>query len=214
MDIKWYGHACFRIRRKNAVVVTDPFPRSLGYNRPRTRADIVTISHDHPHHSARTGFQGAPFFITGPGEYEVAGIFVTGIRTYHDTQKGAERGSNTVYMIRFDELNVCHLGDLGHVPSQSQVEDLSEVDVLLIPVGGGGALTPAMAAETISLIEPRIVIPMHYKTDVYDGGLLPVEQFLKVMGVKVKDVSVEDELKIRSRTQLPDETQIVLLSYK
>ncbi len=213
MEIKWYGHACFRIREKSAVVVTDPFPPSLGYHRPRVRADIVTISHYHENHSSLKGFQGTPFVIDAPGEYEVRGVFVTGIRTYHDQKKGKARGYNTVYLFRFNDLTVCHLGDLGHIPTQEQVEELSEVDVLLVPVGGGGALTAAMAAEVISLIEPHIVIPMHYRTEVYAGRkLAPVEPFLKAMGAK--DVPVQDELKISSRASLPEETQIVLLRYE
>lgn len=213
MEIKWYGHACFRIREKSAVVVTDPFPPTLGYYRPRIRADIVTISHYHENHSSLKGFQGTPFIIDAPGEYEVKGVFVTGIRTYHDTKQGKVRGYNTVYLFNFDELTVCHLGDLGHIPTQEQIEELSEVDVLLIPVGGAGALNAAMAAEVISLIEPRIVVPMHYRTEVYaDKKLDPVEPFLKTMGVK--DVPRQSELTVSSRSTLPEETQIVLLSYE
>ncbi|MCZ7568671.1 MAG: MBL fold metallo-hydrolase [Ardenticatenaceae bacterium] len=210
MEIKWFGHSCFRLRDKAGVVVTDPFPRTLGYERPRLRADIVTVSHPHENHSDIRGFQGEPFVIDGPGEYEVNGIFVTGVRTYHDGTKGKQRGFNTIYLIQYQDMNVCHLGDLGHVPTQDQVEELSEVDVLLVPVGGGGALTSAQAAEVVSLIEPRLVIPMHYRTEVYTGDLDPVDKFLKEMGLK--DAPVEEELK-RSKSQLPEETEVVVLTY-
>lgn len=210
MEIKWFGHSCFRLRDKAGVVVTDPFPRTLGYERPRLRADIVTISHPHENHSDTRGFQGEPFIINGPGEYEVNGIFVTGIRTYHDGKRGKQRGFNTIYLIQYEDLSVCHLGDLGHVPTQDQVEELSEVDVLLIPVGSGGALNSAQAAEVVSLLEPHLVVPMHYRTDAYKGGLDPVDKFLKEMGLK--DVPVEEELKL-TRSQLPEETQVVVLAY-
>lgn len=211
MDIKWYGHSCFRLRDRAGIVVTDPFPRTLGYERPpRLRADIVTISHEHENHSDLRGFQGEPFVINGPGEYEVSGIFVTGIRTFHDNKKGKDRGFNTIYLIQYEDMSVCHLGDLGHVPSQEQVEELNEVDILLVPVGGAGALTAAQAAEVVSLIEPRLVVPMHYRTEVYSGQLEPVEKFLKEMGLK--EVPTEAELKV-TKNQLPEETQVVLLSY-
>ncbi|MDQ7028405.1 MAG: MBL fold metallo-hydrolase [Ardenticatenia bacterium] len=212
MEIKWYGHACFRVREKSAVVITDPFPPSLGYYRPRMRADIVTISHYHKNHCALKGFQGSPFVIDAPGEYEVKGVFVTGIRTYHDRQQGRVRGYNTVYLFRFDGLTVCHLGDLGHIPNQEQVEELSEVDILLIPVGGAGTLNAAMAAEVISLIEPRVVVPMHYRTEAYANGLDPVEPFLKAMGAK--EVPRHNRLTVSSRASLPEETQIVLLTFE
>ncbi|HYN87697.1 MAG TPA: MBL fold metallo-hydrolase [Ardenticatenaceae bacterium] len=211
MDIKWLGHSCFRVRDKAGIVVTDPFPRGLGYERPaRLRADVVTVSHDHENHSDTRGFLGEPFIVRGPGEYEINGIFVTGIRTYHDNKKGKERGFNTIYLIQYDDLSVCHLGDLGHVPTQEQVEELSEVDVLLVPVGGGYALSAAQAAEVVSLIEPRLVVPMHYQTDVHVNGLEPVEKFLKEMGLK--EAPVEEELKI-TKSQLPEETQVVVLAY-
>lgn len=209
MKIKWYGHSCFRISESGQAAVTDPFPTDIGYHRPRTRADIVTVSHPHPNHNDLTGFKEDPFVIDGPGEYEISGIFVNGIRTYHDKKKGAERGYNTVYVFRFGDTAICHLGDLGHIPNQSQVDEIGEVDVLLTPVGGAGALNASMAAEVISLIEPGLVIPMHYATDVYEDGLDPVEPFLKAMGVK--DVAVEDDLTLRSTPS--EDTEVILLSY-
>ncbi len=138
MEIKWYGHSCFRLKDKSGIAFTDPFPLlGAGYNRPKSKADIVTISHDHPNHASLEGFTTEPFVITRPGEYEVSSIFVTSIRTYHDNKKGQERGYNNVMLFQFDDVSVCHLGDLGHVLSQEEVEKLSEVDVLLVPVGGG-----------------------------------------------------------------------------
>lgn len=214
MNIKWFGHACFRLKDRYGTAFTDPFPpQKFGdYNRSKNKADIVTISHQHPNHSSVENFNGSPYVITRPGEYEVNGIFVTAIRTFHDNKKGADRGYNNVMLFQFDDLSICHLGDLGHILSQKEVEQLSSVDILLIPVGGnpGGTLNASQAAEVISLIEPYIVIPMHYKTPAYPGKLDSVDKFLKEMGST--SPSTEDELKI-TRSNLPEETQVVLLNY-
>ncbi len=212
MDIKWYGHSCFRLKDRNGTVWTDPFPvQGLGYTRPKAKADIITISHEHENHASLDGFTNEPYVITRPGEYEVNGIFVTSIRTQRDAQKSAERGHNNIMLIQFDDLSACHLGDLGHIPTQDEVEKLGEVDVLLVPVGGGGTLNAAQAVEVISLIEPFIVIPMHYQTPGYAGDLEPVEKFLKAMGAT--SPTTLDELKL-SRSSLPEETQLILLNYE
>lgn len=212
MNIKWFGHACFRLKDRYGTAFTDPFPPQLGYNRPKSKSDIVTISHNHENHASLENFTGSPYVITRPGEYEVNGIFVTAIRTYHDAKKGAERGYNNVMLFQFDDLSICHLGDLGHVLSQKEVEQLNSVDILLVPVGGndGGTLNASQAAEVISLIEPYIVIPMHYKTTAYPGNLDSVEKFLKEMGSTPP--SPIDELKI-TKSNLPEETQVVLFNY-
>ncbi|MCB9172831.1 MAG: MBL fold metallo-hydrolase [Ardenticatenales bacterium] len=213
MNIKWYGHACFRLKDTQGTVFTDPFPmKGIGYSRPRTKAEIVTISHDHPNHASLDGFTNEPYVITRPGEYEVNGIFVTTIRTYHDDEKGNQRGYNNITLVQFDDLSVCHLGDLAHLLTQSDVEKLNEVDVLLVPVGGanGNTLNAAQAAEVISLIEPYYVVPMHYQTEVHSGGLDSLDKFLKEMGTSSPEVL--DELKV-SRSTLPEETQVVVLGY-
>ena len=210
MEITWYGHACFRLSDRGVVVVTDPFGEHLAYARPRIRADVVTISHEHPGHSNRIGFRGGPRFFDGPGEYEVRGVFVTGIATYHDSRSGSSRGRNTVFLFEFNGLTVCHLGDLGHVPTQSQVEALSDVDVLLIPVGGLHTIDASKATEVISLIEPRLVIPMHYKTPREEARLHTVDRFLKEMGLA--PTSPQPELRI-TKSSLPDETQVILLDH-
>lgn len=211
MDITWYGHSCFRLGDRGVSIVTDPTPDDMGYDRPRIRADVVTISHDHPGHNNRIGFRGGPKFFDGPGEYEVKDVFITGIASYHDGRSGAVRGRNTVFVFDFDGVTVCHLGDLGHVLDQSQVEALNDVDVLLIPVGGLHTLDAPKAAEVISLIEPRLVVPMHYKTPFETAKLQPVDAFLKEMGATV--TATETELKV-IKSALPEETQVVLLDYK
>lgn len=211
MDITWYGHACFRLRGREGTVVTDPFDKSVGYSLPRITANIVTISHDHPGHNNARAVKGNPYVIAGPGEYEVHGIFVFGIPTFHDKRQGRDRGANVVYLIEMEGLTVCHLGDLGHVPTQSQAEALSEVDVLLIPVGGASTLSAAAAAEVINLIEPRLIIPMHYKTRATKMRLASVNKFLREMGVKKS--APEGSLKVTAGA-LPDETRVVLLEPK
>jgi L-ascorbate metabolism protein UlaG (beta-lactamase superfamily) len=211
MDITWYGHSCFRLSDRGVTIVTDPPSDDMGYDRPRIRADVVTISHEHPGHNNRVGFRGGPKFFDGPGEYEVKGVFITGINTYHDTRNGATRGRNTVFVFEIDGVTICHLGDLGHVPSQSQVEALSDVDVLLIPVGGLHTIDGSKATEVISLIEPRLVIPMHYKTPVEKAKLQTLNKFLKEMGLA--PMPAQPELKV-TKSSLPDETQVMVLDHK
>jgi L-ascorbate metabolism protein UlaG (beta-lactamase superfamily) len=211
MHITWYGHSCFRLRSRKGSVVTDPFSEEIGYNLPRLRADIVTVSHNHPDHSNVKGVKGNPKVIDGPGEYEIKGIFIIGISAFHDGRRGKLRGRNTVYVFDFEELTVCHLGDLGHVPTESELEDLGDVDVLLIPVGGVTTIEPAKASEVISLVEPRIVIPMHYRTKALkDSKLRPVDQFLTEMGVKKTDP--QDSLDV-TKGKLPTDTQVVMMNY-
>lgn len=208
MEVMWYGHACFRLRDRNITIVTDPYGKSIGYSLPRIQANVVTISHGHADHNYVEGIKGDPKIIDGPGEYEVRGVFITGIPTFHDARKGAKRGKNTVFLFEFNDLTICHLGDLGHVPTQSQIEALSEVDVLLIPVGAVYTINAAQAAEIVSLLEPRLVIPMHYKTPALDIKLDGVSKFLKEMGLK--RLAPQDSLKVTKST-LPEETQVVLL---
>ena len=211
MDITWYGHSCFRLGERGVTIVTDPPSDDMGYDRPRIRADVITISHEHPGHNNRIGFRGGPRIFDGPGEYEVKGVFVTGIAMYHDGRRGATRGRNTVFLFEFGGITVCHLGDLGHVPTQTQVEALSDVNVLLIPVGGLHTIDAAKAAEVISLIEPNLVIPMHYKTPVEKAKLHTVTKFLKEMGLA--SIPPVPELKV-TKSSLPQETEVVLLDYK
>jgi len=211
MEITWYGHACFRLRDKGATVVTDPYDQSVGYALPRVRADIVTVSHNHADHNYASGIKGTPKVVDGPGEYEIKGVFITGIATFHDRKKGAQRGRNTVFLFEFDGLTICHLGDLGHVPTQAQVEALSDVDILLIPVGGVSTIAASQAAEVVSLLEPKIVIPMHYKTKAFALKLASVNRFLQEMGLK--KLAAQESLKVTAST-LPEETQIVLLDYR
>ncbi|MHB0878020.1 MAG: MBL fold metallo-hydrolase [Anaerolineae bacterium] len=208
MDITWYGGACFRLRDRSVTVVADPYGKSLGLKLPKLTADIVTVSHDHPNHNYVEGVKGDPFVINGPGEYEVKGLFVTGVAMWHDDKAGADRGRNTINLFDFADTTVCHLGDLGHVPTQAQVEGMGNVGVLLVPVGGHRTIDASRAAEVISLIEPSIVVPMHYALPGLAVDLDPLEAFLKEMGVK--DPERRESLVVTNK-QLPAETQVVIL---
>ncbi|MGB8648645.1 MAG: MBL fold metallo-hydrolase [Anaerolineae bacterium] len=211
MEIDWFGHSCFRLRTREITVVNDPYEKSIGLSLPRPRADIVTISHNHQGHDNIDGVRGGPKVVSGPGEYEIGGAFITGVRTFHDKKNGKERGKNTSYVITMDGLNVCHLGDLGHVPTQAQAEEFGNVDILLVPVGGVSTINASEAAEVISLFEPMVVIPMHYRVPELAFKLDGVDKFIKEMGLKKAD-SVET-FKV-TRDGLPKETQVVILDMK
>lgn len=213
MEIVWHGHSCFRmIERGMASVVTDPYDDSIGYSALKLKADIVTVSHDAPGHNNLDAVKGGEVHpITGPGEYEIGGVFITGLSTDTDKKRKADGKRNTLYLFDFDGLTVAHLGDLDHVPSQAQIEALGSVDVALVPVGGGGGLNAAQAAEVVSLLEPSVVIPMHYKTDETALKLDPVGKFLKEMGLGT--LKPEASIKL-TKSSLPGETKVVLLDYK
>ena len=210
MDISWLGHSCFKIRGTRATVVTDPYSPDLGYSLGKPTADIVTVSHQHPGHAYIQGVGGDPKPVTGPGEYEISGILLIGMATFHDQEKGRQRGKNTIYLVEVDEMVVCHLGDLGHVLTTEQVEEIEHVDVLLLPVGGVSTISAAMAAEVVRQLEPKVVVPMHYKTEALHRELEPVDRFLKEMGVK--EVSSRPKLSF-TKANLPISTQVFLLDY-
>lgn len=211
MDITWYGHSCFRVvERGYATVVTDPFDASLGYEPLRLKADIVTVSHDAPGHNNLAVVKGATHVIQGPGEYEIGEVFIIGVATYDPTREVPRR--NVVYVLDYSALTVAHLGDLDHVPSQSMIDALGPVDIALVPVGGGGGLSSGQAAEVISLLEPSIVVPMHFQTPALLGlNLDPVDRFLKEMGIN--SIEAQGMLRVAPGV-LPEQTQVVLLDYQ
>lgn len=214
MEITWYGHACFRLKDRNITAVTDPYDKTLGLPLPRPKADIVTISHPVAHHNYAAGVKGEFKVIDSPGEYEIGGVFITGIHMVAPPKKGSEAAptaQNNIFVFYMDGLAICHLGDLSHVPTQNQVEDMGSIEVLLIPVGGQNALNAAQAAEVISLIEPQVVVPMHYNLPGLTVKLDPVDKFLKEMGLTKADTI--DALKL-TKANLPEETQIILLDAK
>jgi len=208
MELQWLGHSCFRIRGRDSTIVTDPPARSTGYALSALAADVVTVSHQHPGHNAVEGCTGEPRVIEGPGEYEVAGVLIDGVSTFHDNNRGQDLGRNTVYVIEVEDLRICHLGDLGHVPTAEQSEAMGEIDVLLVPVGGHNTIDAAAAAEVVSQLEPKVVVPMHYRTDVEKAELDSVEPFLKQMGLS--EIAPQPRLTLTAST-LPSQTQVVVL---
>lgn len=207
-EIKWFGHACFRIRAREATILTDPVPRSLGYKVDKQRADIVTLSHGHPGHNALEIINTEYKVVDGPGEYEMNEVFITGIRTYHDTERGAQHGRNTAYIIEVENMTICHLGDLGHQLSEEQVEAMQRVDILIIPVGGGTVLDAARASEVAGQLEAKMVIPMQYRTPYGDHDRQEVERFLKEMAAP--ELSAVEKITVRP-SDLRETTEVVVL---
>jgi L-ascorbate metabolism protein UlaG (beta-lactamase superfamily) len=208
-EFRWFGHSCFRIKAREATVLTDPVGRVTGYAMPKQQVDIVTLSHDHPGHANLDAVRPEYQLVKGPGEYELHEVFITGIRTYHDDEKGKKLGYNTVYLIELEGMIICHLGDLGHSLSEEQAEAMAGCDVLLVPAGGGTVLDPVRAAEVISQLEPKIVIPMHYATDIGDKTLGGVDAFCKQLGVEMP--APEEKLVLR-QSDLGEAMRLVILT--
>jgi L-ascorbate metabolism protein UlaG (beta-lactamase superfamily) len=213
MEITWYGHSCFRFSERNmASVVTDPYDSAtIGYSPLKLKADIVTISHDAAGHNNADAVKGTSHTFTGPGEYEVGGVFITGVQTNGHSKNDNGEPPNTLYVFDYDGLTIAHLGDLKKVPSQTQVEALGSVNVVLVPVGGGGGLNAAKAAEAVSLLEPNIVIPMHFSLPESKLPLDSLDKFLKEMGLS--SIERQSSLKV-NRTGLPDETHVMVLEHQ
>ncbi len=212
MDVTWLGHGCFRLRGKNAAVVMDPYPPTIGLRLPRQDADVITVSHDHENHNYTQAVREATYEITGPGEYEVAGVSVLGFPTFHDAEKGAKLGRNTVYLVEIDDVRVCHLGDLGHGLGDTEAEAVASADVLLVPVGGNVAITAVEAAEVVRQLEPRYVVPMHYAIPGLKVKLDGVERFLKEMAVTAMEP--QPKLSVQATSAAEWETKVVVLEPK
>ncbi len=214
MIITWLGQSAFKLQDKissdGITVVIDPYGKETGLKMPSFEADIVTVSHNHPDHNNVEALRDTPFIIDCAGEYDTKGILIEGIDSYHDEEEGKLRGGNIIYRIEIDDISIVHLGDLGHVLSNEQLEKLVGTDILMIPVGGKSTLDAKKAVEVISQIEPRIVIPMHYKVD----GLAyedfdPIEKFVKELGI---EPSREEKLKISKKDLPQEEMELVILS--
>jgi L-ascorbate metabolism protein UlaG (beta-lactamase superfamily) len=212
MEITWYGLSCFRLTERGmATVVTDPYDYAVvGYEPLKLRTDIVTISHAAPGHSFEKAIKTKARLINGPGEYEIGGVFITAVQTNGEKRPQGEM-KNILDVFDYDGVSVAHLGDLRLVPTQAQIEALGNVDVALVPVGGGGGLNAAKAAEVVSVLEPGIVIPMHYQTPECKIQLASLNKFLKEMGLG--SAEPEPSLKV-TRSTVPTETRVVVLDYK
>lgn len=189
MNIQYYGHSCFKIITKpagrateNVVIFLDPFDKSVGLRPPQGSADIVLVSHDHYDHNNISAIKGNPIAINMPGEYSIKAINITGIETFHDEKEGAERGRNAVFIIDSEDMRVCHLGDLGTDLSPQQLEKINGIDILFIPIGGKYTLNGKKSAEVVRKIEPKIVIPMHYKMKGTTLDIADEKDFCNEMG--------------------------------
>ncbi|PJA92296.1 hypothetical protein CO134_00815 [Candidatus Kuenenbacteria bacterium CG_4_9_14_3_um_filter_39_14] len=218
MQIQWFGQSCFKITSKSTngdvILVTDPYANKYGLKKPKLSADIITVSHNHEDHNDCQSVKGTsntpdPFIIKGPGEYEFKGIFIYGIPSYHDNEHGAQRGQNTIYVISTEGITVTHLGDIGERElTAEQLEYVEDSDILLIPVGGKYTIDGKEAAKLVSQIEPRIVIPMHYKIPGLNLDIDSAEKFIKEIGNKKEEL---DKLKIYKKDLPQEETKLIIL---
>lgn len=212
MDIIYFGHSSFLLKGKSASVITDPFDSDMvGMKFPKVAADIVTISHDHADHNNADAVADTKKVVPGPGEYEVSGVSILGFKSFHDNKKGEERGKNTIFVIEIDEMRIAHLGDLGHTLSDKLIENLGDIDILLLPVGGHFTIGSSEAVSVLQAIEPNIVIPMHYKTSEHKketfDALSSVDDFLAACDLPVEKLP---KLSIKKENLL-DESKAVIL---
>lgn len=210
MIIEYNGHACFTIKTSLGIIVTDPFGEDIPYPIKELSADIVTISHDHFDHNAVKRVKGNPYIVKDVGEYIHKGIKIKGIKAAHDKTKGTQRGKVNIFTIEAEGIKLCHLGDLGELLSGAQLRDLESVDILLIPVGGFYTIEPDEAKATIKSINPKVAIPMHYKTDyIKEWNIKPVDEFLKDIPYPVRRIE-SNKVEINKET-LPKSTEVYLL---
>ena len=214
MQIIWQGQSFFQIlirKGKESVIriAIDPFDEQIGLKPPTCEADIVLVTHSHYDHNNIKAIKGNPFLISGPGEYEIKGVFIQGISSFHDNVQGKERGENTIYTLESEGIKICHLGDLGQKElTDEQLEKIGEVDILMIPVGGVYTISAKEAAKIISQIEPKIVMPMHYHIPKLKIKLEGLDKFLKMMGVKTPEISKKLSV---SQKNLPSEGMKIII---
>ncbi len=214
MQIKYIGHASFFIKTKTARVVTDPFdPKMVGLKFPKTEADIVTISHQHQDHNFLGQISGEPLVVDWPGEFEKSGVRVFGYKTYHDKEQGVKRGENILYKIEAEDISLLHCGDLGMVLSEETVDEIGEVDIIFIPVGGFYTIDASDAQEVVKRVEPSIVIPMHYGSPQLNQEtfkeLSPISEFLEKYGVS--ESQTVDQLVVKKEDLVAEEMKVTPL---
>lgn len=192
------------------MIFTDPFNKEIGLTPPRGQADIITISHQHFDHNNSESLSGEFLALAGPGEYEVKGVNIQGILSFHDNKEGRERGINTIFAIEVEGVRICHLGDLGQEKlTAAQLDEMGGVDILMIPVGGGATIGGEEAAAIVNQIEPRIVIPMHYKVEGLNFKLDGAEEFLKEMGTGKKEAV--DKLTLKKKDLPAENTEVIIM---
>ncbi|OGZ18570.1 MAG: hypothetical protein A2175_01835 [Candidatus Nealsonbacteria bacterium RBG_13_42_11] len=214
MQLTWKGQSCFEIsssqgKDNRVTIVIDPFDEDTGLRLPKLEADVLLITHQHHDHNNKKAVSGNPFLIDGPGEYEVKGVFIQGVQASHGVS--GEKDQNTIYTINVEDLKICHLGDLGQKElTPEQVEQIGEVDILLIPVGGVSTISAKEAVKIMSQIEPSIIIPMHYQIPKLKIKLEGLDKFLKTMGMK--SVTPLEKLTIKKKDIISEEAKIVVLN--
>lgn len=212
MTINWYGHSCFKITSQGGhlAIITDPFEAEIGLRPPRGAADIITVSHAHHDHNNIKSVSGTPFIIDGPGEYEIKGIRILGLSSFHDKKQGQERGTNTIYLIEVDKIRICHLGDFGQERlANGQLETIGQVDILMIPVGGNYTIDAKEAVKVAEQIEPHLIIPMHYKLAGLKIDLAGLDKFLKEVGLNKKPAV--DKLTLKKKDLIGKEMEVVVM---
>lgn len=211
MTITWFGHSCFRIEVKDGSVLIDPFGKETGLKPPKIKDSLVLVTHQHSDHNNISDANPEALIIDGPGEYERQGISVRGIPSFHDKSGGKERGSNTIYVVKAEDLTVCHLGDLGQEKlEENQVDEIGSVDILMIPVGGKYTIDYKEAVGIISQIDPKIIIPMHYKISDLKVDVAGPEKFLKEIGLTPEKV---DKFKMVKKNLPVDEMKLVMFNF-
>jgi L-ascorbate metabolism protein UlaG (beta-lactamase superfamily) len=201
MNISWYGHRCVRLEAKEGSVLVDPYdPKEVGLRGPAVKDDLVLMSAYEQSKAVLERVNDDAFVVRGPGEYEKKGIAVRGVQAHQDSQGGKELGLCSLYAIMADEISVCHLGALGQEKlTDEQLEAIGDPDILIIPVGQG-ALDAKSAAALVTLIEPKVIIPV---------GADKPDRFIKEMGLPVQKM---DSFRIQKK-QLPvDQTILVVLN--
>ena len=210
MKISWLGHSCFKIKCKEIDLVIEPYSDSIGIKMPKVKADAVLVTHNHDDHNNISAITGNPLIINGPGEYEMKGTFIYGKRAYHDNKNGLERGAITIYLIEEAGITVAHLGDFNQDDLvDEQMEFLKNVDVLLVPVGGTYSLNSDGAIKIINEIEPRVIIPMHYKCPGVKISLDGVDKFINEIGLSPEKL---DEFKISKESLPQNDMKLVILN--
>ena len=217
MDITWHGHSCFRLKERGlATVVTDPYDhRVVGYQELDLSADIITISHQDPGHNYTDAVRKrkmAQHVLNGPGEYEIGQVFITGIQTNRLQEKADQQTKNVMYIFDYSGVLIAHLGNINRVPNQSEVKSIAgDVQVALVPVGGGLGLNASQAVEVIRMLEPSYAVPTHYQTKDSKLDLDPLDNFIKEMGLD--KVEPRSHLRVTS-TRSATETNVVVLDYQ
>lgn len=215
MLITYYGNSCFKIQTKpkrgdqDVIVYLDPFDKSIGLKPPQGKADIVLSSHNHPDHNSTQGLRGDFFLVDAPGEYTLRGVNILGLESFHDDQNGALRGRNTIFILESEEMRICHLGDLGHPLSEKQVEEIGDIDILMIPIGGNYTIDAKIAQKVSAHIEPSIIIPMHYKTKDLTLDIDNEKEFLSLFGAEGKQT--ETKLNLKKKDIDEKENHIILM---